>query len=575
MNADNSFEKQNTAQKKILVLVPHQDDEINTAADLIIHCAQNGADVFTAYLTNGDWRYPAEQRFKEALNALSVLGVPENHVFFLGYGDSLNDRTSGHIFYAEKAPVSSPAGKIETYGTDSIPEYHFIKTASHAPYTKSAIINDIKMLLEDILPDMIVVSDYDEHPDHRALVLLFEEALSILLRENNTFRPEVLYGFAYCLAYNAYRTFPERNVSSSKKPDPRKIQQYNYDIIDTSIYSWDNRIRIPVVSGVRDPRISVNTLGRALKCHSSQNIISRFGRIVKGDELFWRRRTDSIGLLADISASSGNGERLTDYIIRKTCDIDSIEPEYTDYLWIPDEKDTERMILFQWNDPQIINEVVLYGNITGNDRILNAELNFHNGYTKLVGPLPERGRPLRIIIPAQLDVTRCSIKIIDSSGKNAGLSECEFFGPDSDKSVLESFIKITIDDDFAYDYYYERNRKELKLGIYKYKTDDAISLSVTQGRSIMKGMTLIIDPYDNEIVLKAVSENNNSIYDQIVLHKTNASHKAFIALCIIDEKKVRFATIVNKKIKTARRIFQESGARGILNKITEKAGIRN
>ena len=83
-SADNSFFHENLKNLKVLVLVPHQDDEINTSGSLIKILSDNGADITVAYTTNGDWKYPAETRIREAVRANGVLGVPKDNIVVLG-----------------------------------------------------------------------------------------------------------------------------------------------------------------------------------------------------------------------------------------------------------------------------------------------------------------------------------------------------------------------------------------------------------------------------------------------------------------------------------------------------------
>lgn len=69
----------------LLVIVPHQDDEVNTAGATIVGAIQEGLDVHVAYMTNGDWDYDIPLRNHEAINACNVLGVPRDNIHFLGY----------------------------------------------------------------------------------------------------------------------------------------------------------------------------------------------------------------------------------------------------------------------------------------------------------------------------------------------------------------------------------------------------------------------------------------------------------------------------------------------------------
>ncbi|WP_460362096.1 PIG-L family deacetylase [Thermus antranikianii] len=93
-------------RQRLLVLAPHPDDETLAAGGLIQKVQASGGQVFIAWMTLGDgfqWdaalldrtlrprpedlRKLAERRLGEAKAAARTLGVPENHLFFLGYPD--------------------------------------------------------------------------------------------------------------------------------------------------------------------------------------------------------------------------------------------------------------------------------------------------------------------------------------------------------------------------------------------------------------------------------------------------------------------------------------------------------
>ena len=95
---DNSFfDDDFYDNKKILILAPHPDDEINIAGSVIHNFASKGAEVFVLYSTNGDYEWPAEIRFGEAIDSLRILGVKKTNIIFLGYGDTFNH--TGDIYF--------------------------------------------------------------------------------------------------------------------------------------------------------------------------------------------------------------------------------------------------------------------------------------------------------------------------------------------------------------------------------------------------------------------------------------------------------------------------------------------
>ena len=216
---DNSFLNQSASGKKVLVIVPHEDDEINVAGSLMYHYIQSGAEVFCAFTTNGDYSFDAVTRMKEAWRSLQVLGVRK--IFFLGYGDTSNAYAGGHLFYATDKAVTSPAGHQETYSCHDFPDYAFVKRGQHSCYCRQNFKQDLTDLILDIRADLLVVVDCDVHADHRAASIVFEDALGDILRQpGNSYHPTVLKGFAYCTSFGAPKDFYADNIRSVPKPSP-------------------------------------------------------------------------------------------------------------------------------------------------------------------------------------------------------------------------------------------------------------------------------------------------------------------------------------------------------------------
>ena len=96
---------------KVLVLAPHPDDELLIAGALIYTLHRKKYDITVAYYTNGD--SVAEQgeiRIHEAMDSLKVLGIKEDKVIFLGYGN--NWKNGKHIYnMADEEEAVSYAGK--------------------------------------------------------------------------------------------------------------------------------------------------------------------------------------------------------------------------------------------------------------------------------------------------------------------------------------------------------------------------------------------------------------------------------------------------------------------------------
>ena len=59
----NSFLDVSAKGQKVLVIVPHEDDEINVAGSVMYSYVQKGADVYCVFTTNGDYSFTAEKEY--------------------------------------------------------------------------------------------------------------------------------------------------------------------------------------------------------------------------------------------------------------------------------------------------------------------------------------------------------------------------------------------------------------------------------------------------------------------------------------------------------------------------------
>ncbi len=85
LSADPSARHEKTS-KKILYIFSHQDDELDIIAKMALDIRE-GMEVYAAWTTNGDLSGSPEVREKESRNCMKFIGVPQDHLFFLGYHD--------------------------------------------------------------------------------------------------------------------------------------------------------------------------------------------------------------------------------------------------------------------------------------------------------------------------------------------------------------------------------------------------------------------------------------------------------------------------------------------------------
>ena len=62
-----------SSKLKCLIIIPHQDDEIHLAGNLIASL-KDTRNIYVAYTTSGDYAYNASVRYKEAIKSLWKLG---------------------------------------------------------------------------------------------------------------------------------------------------------------------------------------------------------------------------------------------------------------------------------------------------------------------------------------------------------------------------------------------------------------------------------------------------------------------------------------------------------------------
>jgi len=196
--ASNEAEKQLAAApapqpgQRILVFAPHPDDETLGAAGLMRQARLRNDDVRVVIITNGDgFRISAASEFHEltvppkdfvrygylrqgeARIALGVLGIPADHVHFLGYPDR------GLMpMWIDHWAASSPDASAYTLADHS--PYTDAATPN-APYCGAALLDDIKrQMLAEQPTDIYVTHPNDDHPDHAAASVFVRTAFEQL-----------------------------------------------------------------------------------------------------------------------------------------------------------------------------------------------------------------------------------------------------------------------------------------------------------------------------------------------------------------------------------------------------------
>ena len=411
---------------KLLIFVPHPDDEINIASQVIYMLAKKKTTVKVCYMTNGDLEANSKDRLSESLKALKVLGLNIDSIICLGYGDCLIGEK--HIYNTESGVIISQNGKTETYGSKDIQDYSFKKRGVHNSYCRRSIKADIYDVIMEEKADLIICVDFDSHPDHRALSLLFDECMGEVLKRENEYTPLVLKKFAYGGVYSGkadyYDYFP---IEKTLPPLKSKRLMKNYEL-DNPYFCWDERIRIRSPKRCKTRLLTSNIIYKAAKKHVSQDIKRRVGAICNADVVYWRRRTDNLLKNARLFASSGCTDYLNDFKLFDCSDIRTrydIGMLFDKGFWIPSGDDSEKRITILLDDNALINSIVIYQDVFHNNGITEMEIIIGN-YVETIITNPSNPK-IQLNLKNSLYSNVIEIKIIRFVGEYAGISEIEIF----------------------------------------------------------------------------------------------------------------------------------------------------
>lgn len=465
----------------ILVVVPHEDDEINLAGSTIYKAKQEKRRVICVFVTNGDWLYSADIRMKEALQSLRILGVPEEDTIFLGYPDG-GTHAERSIFMHGKDNVLNANGRTHTYGSQYKKDFATEEYGHPHAYRWENLLMDLKNIILKYKPEMIIGTDFDNHPDHRMCSIALDTAMGhILNKKGNNYFPIYLKGFAYSTAFEGKDDFfTSVNIQSTKINE--EALTYPEFGIDNPAFEWDKRVRFPVPEACRTIDLKRNVIYRALCSYVSQRIFVRASRIINGDQVFWQRRTDNLAHQGQITVSSGHGEYLHDFQTMYANDISVKKPVFNNYAWQPEEQDKEKWCRCTFSSPQHIETISFWGNIELENQILAGKLIFSNGYRYQVGELRTKGRETIIPIIPQDHVEWIEFRIQKYTGKT-GIAEWGIYAKQDDTLPL---VHVLIDGEFCYDYTILSDKMPIKLSIYRHHMNQKIKWKLN-GIEITKG----------------------------------------------------------------------------------------
>jgi LmbE family N-acetylglucosaminyl deacetylase len=264
-----------TDEDRILVFVPHPDDDILSTAGTIQQALEKNIPVKVVIMTVGDYNETSfalyrkeitldpvealrlgETRHEEALNAQGVFGITPEQVVFLGYPDG-----GGLEIFEHHWDESNPYRALLSQ-KDAVP-YAFARTPG-APFVGQSIVADIQQVVNEFQPTMIFTSHPgDLHPDHQTVPLYLQIALWDLEEE---IQPEVYHFITH---YGRW-------------PQPRGYQP-EHPLEPPAQYDVDNRwLILPITPKQREAKL------QALQEHKTQWGSGQpyLESIVRANELF-------------------------------------------------------------------------------------------------------------------------------------------------------------------------------------------------------------------------------------------------------------------------------------------------
>lgn len=510
---DNSFYDSQFKNKKVMVIVPHEDDDLLISGQVLPPMYKNGADVRVVFATNGDKRVSAYTRQSEACNALEKLGIPREKVIFLGYPD-------GTQLYVGKKAFSFSSGWDHTYAGKGFKDYHFDRFGTHAKYTAENMVDDIESVVLEYRPDYILAIDFDTHTDHRGVSISFEKAMERILKKESGYTPKGLKCFGYSLAWKSKPDFYALNIKSTVMQDREKNNDPSYET-DVPQYRWNNRVRLPIDKKSLSHSILRCSEYKALSEHLSQYAYCYSERIINGDSVYWNRRTDSLTYNADISVSSGDASLLNDFrLIGVGNRTAGPNVKLENCVSRFDKNDAQKTVTVKFDSPKTVSCVSLYDNFGLNSNILGGVITFSDGSKVEVPALNADGSETRVVFEPKHNITSFTFKVTEYEGV-AGLDEIEAF-ENADYDMDFSLIKLknADTDDYIYNYLITPDEKSLNLGVYLSNPNAGYTIKIIEGDGVkLEGNTLVFDDDFEKCTVRAELNGDPSTYDQITVKR--------------------------------------------------------
>ena len=506
--------------KTALVIIPHQDDEINLMGGLLPLLIENGIDVHFVYMTNGDIFFNGKVRIAEAIAALSWLGIKGENVHFLGYPDA-SDKFGRSLYRSDKV-VSTKYG-CSTYGSGLVNDYAFLAFGEHSDYTYSNLKRDLRDCILKVSPEVIFVTDFDGHHDHRLLVMAFDEVMNDVLQNSDIdFHPYVYKGFAYSTAFKGNDDFYCLNPKDTAKPGRCNNALNTVTELDNPVLSWFSRVQFPVsLYSVVGNVLRDNILYKAMNEHRSQCVSLRAKRILNADKVFWERPTNNLIYKAELSATSGDVSHLLNFKLFDVEDIsEMVEPLQFEFIgWKPALDDSERVLYIKFDVCEEVKFLNLYVHSISD---VDVKVCINNDIVLNIKDFDVVGKKYCYIFNETISVkTICFMGLPDS----AMLLYVEIL---PDGFAPFRYAKLKLNGNFAYKYLLDGSDISLDYEIYSYGFDVAMLRLVSDISKVSLNADSCKVPREvKRFHLSIVDEVTGTVYDTVSVERLNVFAKFF------------------------------------------------
>ena len=506
----------------VMVIVPHEDDEINVAGATIYGAIKEGLHVFLVYVTNGDFQYKADIRYKEVTRMASIMNLPMENIHFLGFPDN-----SGKELLATRDRVFiNHAGFSETHGSYGIIDYPTQYMGGPLSYTYNNLVLAIKDIIGRFKPSTIIAIDEDVHVDHQLTSIAVEESICKVVKENSNYTPKVLKSFAYDTDFESINDYYAMHLQSTVQNRAWIVA----DFLSTNnpMLLWEDRIRIPVPPDCRSLSLVGNPMFRALGAHMSQSSYKHGPKLINGDQIFWQRRTDNLVLHATVTATSGNISKINDFLRYDSYDVTKKIANPEDYTWIPDDTDQESTVTIRFDEPTEIKYINWFENVWFSNDIGQAlqgttiktstglEINIPPYYYPHFEVFPYIKK---YIFEQPITIDWISFTVMKPKGVMSGISEIEIYPPNNQ---FPTYCHIVCNEQFAYDWVVYPGESLPSISVYGDSVIDNKDFTFfVDGKSM--DYKLMIETLPMLIKNKSVTirYGNHQMYHEIVLKQGN------------------------------------------------------